>query len=120
MTRNQPRSAAVSTRVLNVLILVCASLIAVAYLIGILIRPADSSGAGVYTASDTGVTMSLCLTVLFGALDVLVLLRLGPAVTAVSKRAGGGFFLGSLGFVALGLSVIIFFGVTCYGMVGGR
>jgi hypothetical protein len=64
--------------------------------------------------------MSLCLTVLVGARDVLVLLRLGSAVAAVSKRAGGGFFLASLGFVVLGLSVVIFFGVTCYGMLGGR
>ena len=104
-TSGPARRAFLSSRTLNVLILVCVSLIAIAWLIGIQNRTEKGLGTAIFAMISLGW--------LFAALDGLVLLRLGrPVAGAVARRVvpGGSRVLFTvLAIVALGVSVVSFF-----------
>jgi hypothetical protein len=109
------RRAAINPQTLNVLIAVCVVLIAIAYLIGMQNRTERGMGAAILAM--------IALGWLFAALDGLVLLRLGrPVAGAVAKRTtpGAGRVLFTvLAIVALGVSIVSFFGATCFVMLQG-
>jgi uncharacterized membrane protein len=109
------RKAFLRPRTLNVLIIVCVGLIAIAYVIGSQNR--TESGLGI------AILAMISLGWLFAALDGLVLLRLGrPVVKAVARRIPPGasqVLFTVLALVALGVSVVSFFGATCYGLLKG-
>jgi hypothetical protein len=98
---------------LNVLILICGALIGVTLLaLAIAVR-----GRG----ELAGVLQALALVGLFGVLDCLVMLRLSPAAVGMAKRLPlselSKILFAALAVVALGVSVVVFFYATCWGLV---
>jgi hypothetical protein len=107
------RRAILNPRTLNVLILACAALIGVAYLIGVLSKGPEKLG--------TVIWVLIALVVLFLILDILVYARLNPSLReAIARRAMSGIgkaFVSAAASLGLLLAIAAFFFATCLAMI---
>lgn len=107
------RRARLNPQYLNALIVAFAVLIGIDYLIGVSSRSEKTLGIAILA--------SVALGVLFFGLDVLVFLRLSPAVAAAVKSrvaaTGARVVLTALALLAVFVAVAAFFGAACGGML---
>jgi hypothetical protein len=98
----------------NVLISLCVAVIVLTYLIGLL-------NLDLAHRHENYLGVPLLLALLFTVLDMLVFVRLRPAVwEAVTRRLAPGIgraLLRSAAILALGVAVVVFFFATCLAMI---